>query len=304
MPVLVLFLCLIGNYFIYRDTGDNLEINYTKEFFKRESSPVFEEDFNYFSSSYGLYMPTYLSDDEVLDHIISADLPYTSMEEVIPGLLFSPILTFTLNGDSIENVLLMIFQFGNDYAIGLIDTSKLNDFLSNLILVWCSADLTLLGNTIFKGWQGYVYDDFNFDFLNIYSPSNFDFFTVAYNYITESNLDLLYPLFTCMPTASYISYNYNGYFQFEIIDKDIKSYGSFFDISLINTDNTFKKFQLPFLRNAFESVFNILEFETSYVSSFVLTSFTWMIQLLLLHVVVDTLAFIFKMYHKLMDKVV
>ena len=79
---------------------------------------------------------------------------------------------------------------------------------------------------------------------------------------------------------------------------------SFFDITLLQTDNTFKKFQLPFLRNAFESVFNILDFESSYVSSFVLTSFTWMIQLLLLHVVVDTLAFIFKMYHKLMDKVV
>ena len=79
---------------------------------------------------------------------------------------------------------------------------------------------------------------------------------------------------------------------------------SFFDITLLQTDNTFKKFQLPFLRNAFESVFNILEFESSYVSSFVLTSFTWMIQLLLLHVVVDTLSFIFKMYHKLMDKVV
>ena len=79
---------------------------------------------------------------------------------------------------------------------------------------------------------------------------------------------------------------------------------SFFDITLLQTDNTFIKFQLPFLRNSFESVFNILNFESSYVSSFVLTSFTWMIQLLLLHVVVDTLSFIFKMYHKLMDKVV
>ena len=300
MPILVLFISLFGNYLIFQKTGSDLSTSYEVE---ELSVLPFSENNNYFvngsKSIDSFYFSTYLSVDEVLVKILDSNLTFVDYSSVIPGLYFSSLGLLEVSSNNIiYSIPFGILRLGDVYSIGFLDMTY--TFSSNgMFLYWFSEDLSFMGFDFVQGWI-FDYTDFNYNILN-------DFGVSSANFIGSLNTDYyinFYPIFTPLISADYILLNNTSNFVFTQVIKDEVFYMSFFDVSLYNTDVTFKKFQLPFLRNVFESVFNILEFENSYVSSFVLTSFTWMIQLLLLHVVVDTLAFIFKMYHKLMDKVV
>lgn len=271
MPVLVLLLSLIGNYFVFRGLGDTLFVE----------EPIYATDFEIEST----VVPNniYVDDIYINRHL--------TVEETVSILSTIDFDIYNENGMGESSY---IFLSTDDVVIYIMNLGPMYGITLNGTPIFSSIAIPEMGIN-FVGWNntsdGLIYAFYLFHINGDLKP----FTSLASTYLVGTQNSKLIDLFSITPFV-YISPG-------DIIGETTKLI-SLFDYSLINTDNTFKKFQLPFLRNVFESVFNILEFENSYVSSFVLTSFTWMIQLLLLHVVVDSLAFIFKMYHKLMDKVV
>lgn len=69
--------------------------------------------------------------------------------------------------------------------------------------------------------------------------------------------------------------------------------------------NSFKSFTIDSLYDTFYSVFELLGFNdlTTNTSGLLIVILVWFTQLMLLHVIVDVLTFIFKVYHKLMERV-
>lgn len=75
--------------------------------------------------------------------------------------------------------------------------------------------------------------------------------------------------------------------------------------TLLSCNNVFSSFTLDWLVDSFLNVFDLIGITdvTSTSSTFFIIVFTYFVQGLLIHVIVDVLTFIFKVYHKLMERV-
>lgn len=314
MPVLVLLLSLIGNYFIFRDSGELL----TEDFTISEVSSSINSGSSFFdlyseSSSYefGFYFNSSISNELIYSYISSNSnsLDFVDYSSYLGIPLYScTLFDFTIHqiNEGFSYTATASFNLLKIYDDFILAVSS-GYYDNTYMFIWSSSDFVVDSWIISEGWNNGFDNSIYLDTPYLPNSNEFSLDVTSENQIYYHNF--LNAIKSFVSYSTYITetiINTNNSYNFVIpqVINDKVYYMSFFDVSLFNTDNTFIKFQLPFLRNAFESVFNILNFESSYVSSFVLTSFTWMIQLLLLHVVVDTLAFIFKMYHKLMDKVV
>lgn len=84
--------------------------------------------------------------------------------------------------------------------------------------------------------------------------------------------------------------------------------GNFNELNIINivlsdTNEIFNQFIWFDLYNVFNNLFDSLSFNvTSDISIFIMITFTWFVQGMFLHILVDTLTLVPKMYHKLMER--
>ena len=302
LPLLVLFISLLGNYNIFKFKGDLLSQDYSTSY-----SDFVELEYRSFNDLYSttgdfvFYFNNTLSNEEIFTYFSNSnDLSFWDVSSYI-GLPFELCDLFSFEYTFIED------GYTSSYTTCSLELIRYNSsdyilcfkYSDNRIFIWSSVELDTPFGYISEGWN----NNFN-DFIYSYTPS----FSTCCEFETEysSYLDYISPVISYAPYYEYVTFNGTNSLNF-VIPQTIDGntyYMSFFDVSLYNTFNTFDKFTLPFLNNAFSGLFNLLGFETGFLNSFVNITFTWMLQLMLLHVVVDTFAFVFKIYHKLMEKVV
>lgn len=74
-------------------------------------------------------------------------------------------------------------------------------------------------------------------------------------------------------------------------------------LTLSNINQVFDKFIWNDLFDVLKQLFSKLSFDvTSDISKFIVITFTWFVQGMFLHIFIDTLTLIPKMYHKLMER--